>query len=55
MNELEFTAQVKNEELRYSCLQLAKEILLYRNPTGQIDQDQVIELANKYYNWIKQN
>jgi hypothetical protein len=55
MNELEFTARVKNEELRYSCLQLAKEVLLYRTPNGQIDQDQVIELADKYYNWIKNN
>jgi hypothetical protein len=55
MNESQFTIQLKDEELRYSCLQLAKEILLYRTPNGQIDQDQVIELANKYYNWIKNN
>jgi hypothetical protein len=47
--------QKQNTELKYSCLQLAKEILLYRHPTGQIDQDEVIKLADKYYNWIKNN
>jgi len=55
MNELEFTAQTRNEDTKFSCLQLAKEILLYRNPTGQINPDEVMELATKYYNWIKQN
>ena len=55
MSGLEFDMQKQNTELKYSCLQLAKEILLYRNPTGQINPDEVMELATKYYNWIKQN
>ena len=55
MNEQELYVQKQNTELKYSCLQLAKEILLYRNPTGQIDQDEVITLADKYYNWIRNN
>lgn len=55
MNEQELYVQKQNTELKYSCLQLAKEILLYRNPTGQINPDEVMELATKYYNWIKQN
>jgi hypothetical protein len=55
MSELEFDVQKQNTELKYSCLQLAKEILLYRNPTGQIDPNEIMELATKYYNWIKNN
>jgi hypothetical protein len=55
MSELEFDMQKQNTELKYSCLQLAKEILLYRHPTGQINPDEVMELATKYYNWIKNN
>jgi len=55
MSEQELYIQKQNTELKYSCLQLAKEILLYRHPTGQINSDEVMELATKYYNWIKNN
>lgn len=39
-------------ELRYSCLQLAKEI--YANKQYTTDGD-IIKTAENYYKWIKNN
>jgi len=40
-------------ELRYSCLQLAKDI--YASKGKYVTDEDVMKTATNYYNWIKNN